>query len=203
MKTLVPILIASLVVTQANAEEPPADGRDRIAEQRDAMNNMRQLFLALFEFDVKWGSYPDDDTAIMLKDSTGTKVPLKGNSANVYFRQLLVSDLVKSERIFQIGEITADDAALLGKGECQFAYVKGLNSAGSSATPVVFAPMVPGQLKFDPKVLDGRAIMLRLDGSASSHPINADGEVLIDGRSLFDPEQPFWRGKRPQVALPE
>jgi len=56
---------------------------------------------------------------------------------------------------------------------------------------------------FDPKVLGGKAIVLRVDNSVQSLPIEADGRVLIDGKDISDPAQPFWNGKVPPIKWPE
>lgn len=56
---------------------------------------------------------------------------------------------------------------------------------------------------FDPQVLGGKAVILRVDCSAVLLPIESDGRILIDGKNIFDPAQPFWDGKVPPIKWPE
>lgn len=171
--------------------------------------NLRQLMLGLLEFDTEYGSFPDDDTAQDVKEATGTALTFKGGTSNAYFRQLLASGITKSEKMFQIGGGKApdddfkDDSKAVAKGECGIAYIPGLSASGDASTPVAFAPLVPGKLKFDPGPLGGKAVVVRIDGSAKTETITPEGNVMVDGKSLFDPAQPFWKGKEPKVAWPE
>lgn len=72
-------------------------------------------------------------------------------------------------------------------------------------------PVVPGTWKFDPKPFNGEAIILFLNSSgaglpgnsATVLPIDKNGDVLLNGMNLFDPRQPFWRGKAPDIKWPE
>jgi hypothetical protein len=205
MKPIIPLLVGCLVISTANADEP-----DGLENQKGTLNHLRQLFLGLYEFNTQHGTYPSDQTAAKLKQATGTDLTLAGDSSNAYFRQLFVSDIVKSERVFQFAATsnpadndwsTAETA--LAQGECEFAYVKGADSNAHGQRPIIVAPMLPGQLKFDPEVLGGRAIVLSADGAARAHLIDNNGDVIVDGKKLFDPEQPFWQGEKPEVALPE
>ena len=65
------------------------------------------------------------------------------------------------------------------------------------------APLVPGQMKFDynhcKEFFDGMALVLFIDNSVKSLPVDKAGRVLIDGKDLFDPSQPFWGGEAPEV----
>ena len=67
--------------------------------------------------------------------------------------------------------------------------------------------MVPGKLLFDYKLCkkyySGFAVSLRLDNSVTRYPVDKSGRVWIDGKDLFDPTQPFWNGKVPDVKWPE
>ncbi len=78
-----------------------------------------------------------------------------------------------------------------------------VTSSGSPTTPLVIAPLIPGKRTFDPGPLGGKAVVLCADNSVRSFLINPEGEVIIDGKSLFDPEQAFWNGKVPEIAWPE
>ncbi len=64
-------------------------------------------------------------------------------------------------------------------------------------------PLVKGKTTFDPQAYGGYALILKVDNSAVLLPIESDGRVLIDGKDIFDPTQPFWEGKVPPVKWPE
>lgn len=68
-------------------------------------------------------------------------------------------------------------------------------------------PLVPGKRLFDTKssrkYFSGKAIILHAENSVRSYPVDSSGHVWIDGKSLFDPSQPFWDGKVPDVKWPE
>jgi hypothetical protein len=63
--------------------------------------------------------------------------------------------------------------------------------------------MISGTDRFDPKPFDGKAVILKLDNSVTSVPINKNGHVIVDGKNLFDPANPIWKGKPPVIAWPE
>jgi hypothetical protein len=58
-------------------------------------------------------------------------------------------------------------------------------------------------MKFDPVPLAGKAVVLTADAAVRTLPITADGDVILNDKSLFDPAQPFWKDRKPVVAWPE
>ncbi len=64
-------------------------------------------------------------------------------------------------------------------------------------------PVIRGTWKFDRKTFGGTALVLFLDGTAQRLPIDKNGDVILNGMNLFDPRQPFWRGKAPDIKYPE
>jgi hypothetical protein len=174
-----------------------------------AMSNIRQIGLTLFAFDEDYGRFPDASTISAVQAATGTPLNLGDSSSNQLFRQLL-STVGTSEQIFwaktpatrkKPNDVLGTDA--IAPGECSYSYVTGLTSSGDPETPVVMIPMIRGTLKFDPKPFDGKAIVLSLDNSATALPIDKNGDVILNGMNLFDPRQPFWRGKAPDIKYPE
>jgi hypothetical protein len=96
----------------------------------------------------------------------------------------------------------------LEKGECAFACISGLSSSTDlPSTPVALFPLVPGEKLFDYKLCNewyvGKAVILFLDNTVKTFPVDKSGHVFINGKDLFDPSQPFWRGKKPEVKWPE
>jgi hypothetical protein len=66
---------------------------------------------------------------------------------------------------------------MVRKGECGFAYLSGLTPSGSPTRPLRVTPLISGTDRFDPKPFQGKAVILRMDCSVSSHPISKDGHV--------------------------
>jgi len=175
----------------------------------DAISNLRQIGLTLFAFEEEYGRFPDATTIPAVKEFTSTTLALGDNSSNDLFRQLLAT-VGRSEQIFwtktpatrkKPNDVLGEDA--LVPGECAFSYVAGLTSSGDPEAPIVMAPLIRGTWKFDREAFGGRAIVLFLDSSATHLPIDKNGDVLLNGMNLFDPRQPFWRGKAPDIKYPE
>jgi hypothetical protein len=173
------------------------------------MSNLRQIGLFLFAFDDEYGRFPDGTTIPTVQAATGTTLALGNRSSNDLFRQLLAT-VTKNEMMFWAdlsgtgrypNGVLGSDA--LVPGECSFTYIAGLDSNGAGETPVVMAPVIRGTWKFDPKPFDGHAVVLFLDSSVTALPIDKNGDVILNGMNLFDPRQPFWRGKAPDIKYPE
>ena len=214
MKTFLPTCLLAAFAITADAEDakPAAEPAEAAAARANAtitVNNLKMLHLALIEFDSEYGDFPNDDTGEDVIDATGTNLTFKGGTSNAYFRQLLATGITRTEKIFQIGgaKVPDDefrgDSLALAKGECGIAYIPGLNTADDPSTPVAFTPMVPGKMTFDPGPLGGKAVVLRIDGSVKAEAITPEGNVMVDGKSIFDPAQPYWKGKAPKVVWPE
>jgi hypothetical protein len=185
------------------------DGRNRGTKRSEASSNLRSLGLTLFAFEDEYGRFPDASTIPAVRAATSTTLSLDNSSSNDLFRQLLAT-VGKSEKIFwaktsksskKPNDILGADA--LVPGECAFTYIAGLSSSGDPDTPIVMAPVIRGTWKFDPKPFDGQAVILRLDSSATALPIDKNGDVIVNGMNLFDPRQPFWGGKPPDIKYPE
>jgi hypothetical protein len=195
-------------------------GRRRGAHQTgESAGNLRQIGLALLEFDTDFGRFPDSSTIAQVKErDPSTTIPLGLSTSNELFRQLLVTEVAPSESMFYSrppgsGPHRRPDNNFVGtnaleKGECGFAYIAGLSTTSHPPdTPLAMAPLVPGQRKFDYKhckeFFGGKAVILCIDCSVRSLPVDKSGRVWINGKDLFDPSQPFWGGKAPDVKWPE
>lgn len=178
------------------------------ARQTLAVMNARQIGLALFEFENKYGSFPDETTTAQVKKTTGSTAELKAATANDCFFQLIAAHIAQTDSMFSL-----DDPAVPARLEkpkpleklakCSFAYLSGMNAAGNPSRPMVVAPLVKGKTTFDPQVLGGKAVILKVDNSVTTVPIEPDGRVLIDGKDIFDPTHPMWGGNFPSVKWPE
>lgn len=89
------------------------------------------------------------------------------------------------------------------KGEGGFAYVVGMSEADGIDAPLVIAPVIPGKKLFDPKAFNKKIVILRIDGSAKSLTLRADGKIALGGGKVLDPANPMWNGKPITIAWPE
>lgn len=173
--------------------------------------NAKHIGLALFEFNSQYGKYPDSSTALVIKSRTGSTWALGDATSSDLFQQLFVAGLCESEGIFYAktpwsnkpDDNTSTELNTLAGKECGFAYIVGLSSEDDPQTPVCVTPLEPGKLTFDREPFDGRAVILRVDQSAISLPIDKSGHAIVNGMDLFDPRQPFWHGKAPMVKWPK
>ncbi len=190
--------------------QPPRRGLRKKAVQTQAVNNARQIGLALYGFQEKYGKFPDATTIVAVRQKTATDLNLGTKSANDFFRQLFATEIVASEEMFYAkiaGSHKPDNVftkvEALNKGECAFGYFLGATQTDNPQRPILATPMIPGTDRFDPKPFDGKAVILKLDNSVTSVPINKNGHVIVDGKNLFDPTNPVWQGKPPVIAWPE
>jgi hypothetical protein len=180
-------------------------------DRTEAISNLKQISLALYEFQKQYGSYPNDQTAELVRQKHPSEFNLSGTSSNALFRQLFASGIIESEEMFYAkfpkvskpdGDISSGH--LLEKGEVAFAYIAGLPTKDNPSVPIAFGPIIPGTNRFDPKPFKGKGIILRIDGSVSSIHIKENGEAMISGgESLLDPNNKLWNGKAPDIRYPE
>lgn len=186
------------------------------SDQTEAVNNARQIGLVLFEFDTKYGKYPDASTILDVSkdaamDLNLSKLSLGTKSSNDYFRQLLAGGFTQSESMFFaniLGAKKPDNdikgAEALKKGECGFAYLAGLSSEGNPSRPLIVTPLIPGTDRFDPKRFEGKAVILKADNSVTSITIDKDGHVMMLGKNLLDPTNQVWgKGDKFVIVWPE
>lgn len=176
----------------------------------EAMNNLRQINFSLLEFEHDYHRFPDDSTRAFVKEDTATPLTLGDGSSNQYFRQLIAHG-VKSEKPFwaktattfkKPDDVSSSDSTALSPGECGFAYIPGLSSTSDPATPIVMTPLLKGRTTFDPGPYRGKAVILFPD-SVKVLPIDRSGRVMVGGMDIFDPRQPFWKGKAPDIKWQE
>ncbi len=198
--TLVELLVVIVIIAAlAGLTAPMVIRQRKKADQTEAVNNARQIGLALFEFETEYGSFPDDSTATAVAAATDT-TKISGTSANDRFRQLIRAGIAQSEPMFYSktsytkkadGVFNTDDKAL-ANGEVGFGMMvksddTGLSAAGNPSRPVVMTPFTTelnGE-KFDFDVYDGKAVILKLDNSVTSLPIiKTSSQVKINGKTI-------------------
>jgi len=176
-----------------------------------AISNARQIGLALYDFESEYGKFPDESTIAEVKKRTGTTWNLKAETSNDLFKQLFVTGIEPFGQNFYLKvegskhpDYSKDDETnVLRNGTCAFGYIPGSTNL-DAARPVLVTPIIPGTFRFDSKPFKGKAVILRTDNSAVSYPLDDSGRALTsDGRDVFDPSQPWWQGKLPDVKWPD
>ncbi len=180
------------------------------ADRTEAVSNARQMALVLFEFENEYGAYPNADTVVAVQKATATKLNLGTKTSNDFFRQLIAANMTQSEKIFYAritgarkpdDDITGTEA--LKKGECYFTYFLGAKATDNPKRPLAATPMIPGSDRFDPEPFEGKAVVLSVDNSVISIPIDKDGHIHIEGKLFMDPTNPIWDGHPPVIVWPE
>ncbi|MES2660760.1 MAG: hypothetical protein V4689_19195 [Verrucomicrobiota bacterium] len=190
---------------------PPYPRHRKNPYQVEAVNNARQIGIALIEFQDEFGQMPDAGTIDRVRQKSATDLNLGAKSSNDFFRQLLATGIVQSEPMFyaEISGTRKPDriitgASALAKGECGFTYFTGATKDCNPSRPILVTPLIPGTDRFDPKPFDGKAVMLKADNSVTSLTIvKSTGRVMVNGKNLMDPTNPIWEGKPPMIAHPE
>ena len=205
------LVLVVVILAMAGLTAPMVIRCPKKASQTEATSNLRQIGLAIFEFETEYGAYPNDDTrALVAKSHPDHGLNLSGKSSNALFRQLFAAGLTQSEAMFYAevkgtkkpdGVISPGE--LLKKGEVGFGYIAGLSTEGNPARVIAFCPIIPGTDRFDPKPFKGKAVALRIDQSVSSYKINPDGHINDEDGNLLSPQHPFWKGKAPDIRYPE
>ncbi|MFT4177065.1 MAG: prepilin-type N-terminal cleavage/methylation domain-containing protein [Luteolibacter sp.] len=220
--TLVELLVViAILAVLAGFATPQLLRQRKKGDLMQATNNIRQIGLALTDFEQDYGSYPDRSTAETVKQNTETQLDISGTSANDYFRQLIASEICKSETIFYAktafskkpDDVLNTTETALGKGENGFGYVmngdSGFSTSGSPARPIVVAPLAfpfaEGQ--FDPDTYDNKAVIWRVDGSAIAvNVMSSNKQAQLGGgkRLLQTGEGSVWGddGVTPKIANP-
>lgn len=198
--TLVELLVVIVIIAAlAGLTAPMVIRQRKKADQTEAVNNARQIGIALFEFETEYGSFPDNTTAETVATNTDT-TKVSGDSANDRFRQLIRSGIAQSESIFysktsytkKPDGVFNDDTQALAAGEVGFGLMEkadgsGLSTAGNPSRPVVMTPFDQGlsSEKFDYDMYDGKAVVLKLDNSVTSFAvIKTSGLIKVNGKSL-------------------
>lgn len=214
--------IVALVILAALAAvlAPVVIKQKKAADRTTALSGVRQIGMSLFEFGSDYGSFPDDATALKIPEKQRSGYKLTGDHSNDYFRQLIAVGL-KAERPFwcrtSFSPKKPDDdrtpSKALQAGEVGYSYImagpgEGQNTSGDPRRPLVVAPSYQAQADwtFDFGTYDGRAIVLKLDNSATALPIDPAtnfAKADIAGRYLHTTGKDTpWGGMTPVLKAP-
>lgn len=218
--TLVELLVVIVIIAAlAGLTAPMVIRQRKKADQTEAVSNARQIHMALFEFDNEYGSFPDKDTLVTVKEATESPLAQTGGTtSNDYFRQLLAAG-IGNEKMFYAktadskkpDDIYNTQAKALDAGECGFGYLMdgaaAQSSSSNSGRPVAVTPLAKGSSEFfDPEPFDKKAVVLRIDGSASSLTINTSKRVTMGGGKtlLQTGDDTVWGTEvKPKIAAPK
>jgi prepilin-type N-terminal cleavage/methylation domain-containing protein len=213
--TLVELLVVIVIIAAlAGLTAPMVIRQRKKADQTEAVNNARQIGIALLEFETEYGSFPDSTTATAVNTATGN-TPKSGSTANAIFHQLFAAGYTQSEAMFYCkaaytkkpdGDVSTSTKAL-DAGECGFGIIMNGTAGFSSSTnpmrPICAAPFTSDVAAdtFDKEIFDGKAVILKIDNSVVSANINPTskkvslyGKLLLDTSigSVFEGASPTW-----------
>jgi len=217
--TLVELVVIVIIAALAGLSAPVILKQRKKADQTEATSNIKQVHLALLDFDSDYGSFPDNNTAEDVKNATGTVLNFGGSFSNDYFRQLAATT-AKAESTFWCKSAASprkpDKDMTAGKaleaGEVGFGYIMasqtdGQSASSNSARPVVVAPLLKGNTnwEFDPEPYGDKAVVLRIDGSATPETIRTDNHfIAVPGGFLqTQGEKSVWDDVNPVLRTPQ
>ncbi|HEY1123706.1 MAG TPA: hypothetical protein VGE67_18965 [Haloferula sp.] len=184
------------------------NGKERI----EAINNGKQIWLALSDHQKRYGSFPNEETMQAIVKEKGI-TPFSLKTSNDYFR-LLIAGGFNSEKIgychYPALPIHRPDGVIapleqaFATGEVGFAYVANVPADAPGDTPILMAPLIPRTLQFDPKPFAGRAVVVFMDGSAKAVTLRQGSNLamMAGGKSLLDLDAAWWHGKAPELKYP-
>jgi len=174
------------------------------ARAAQATNNARDIYPALKDYsDNGKGLSPSANKA--------------DDSANDVLRKLFSDGYIQDESPFYVKGIsgskdpdnnTQNDEAL-SFGENVFAYCPNTPIIDVADRPLLISSLyedADGTIKADAKVYEGKAIVLRADGSVVQCDVNEDGEIIYEGKNLLDNKHRVWtegEGAPMDIRLPE
>ena len=181
--TLVELLVViAIIAALAALATPVVLKQQKKASATEAVNNAKQMFILLFEFDQDNGGYPGQ--------SDYNSTTLVSASSNEAFREFFIASAIDSEEIFyaKTGWTTQPDGDIgvaaaytqaLEAGECGFQYIMAgaedsFSTASPSGVPLVCTPGIDAALtggEFNINAFGGKAVILFNDGSCKSLPI--------------------------------
>ena len=216
--TLVELLVViAIIAALAALSTPVVLKQQKKAAATEAVNNCKQQFILMFEWDQDNGEYPGGATTM----STG----LAAGSSNEAFREFIIASKIDSEEIFYCknGLATKPDQDLgaaptfvnaVAANECGFHYLLKAaatphGTASASGVPLVVTPGIDDALtggEFSINAFGGKAVVLFNDGSCKSINITqgttaGQGTVTVGGDNILTAAYPPNATVAP-VALP-
>ncbi len=219
--TLVELLVViAIIATLAGVGVPVIIAQQKKGARTEAVANSKSIGLAMFNFDQDYGGFPSEATGRDVStNNPSASMTFNGSKSNSYFRQLIAAGYADSEKVFYAKapytkkpDNNLTQASCLAAGEVGFAYImasqtEALPDSGNSGRPLLAAAVYNGQADgtFDPDVYDRKAVIYRMDNSATIESIRpSDKNVIIGGgRTLMQTgESTVWGTDINPVILP-
>ncbi|MCU0779856.1 MAG: type II secretion system GspH family protein [Akkermansiaceae bacterium] len=199
--TLVELLVViTIIVALAGVSVPALARHLKTRDRLVATSHARDLGLCLNEFAMEYSSLPDRQTAAAVAERTGATGNLAGDTANDYFRQVIVAGFAKTETPFwaptpqtkRRPDDLFEGGDALRPGEVAFAYLLNGSEAMPTDVPgrvIAITPVSnPAKGECDPTVFLDKAVALMADGSVQHLDIRpATRKVhLANGKTLLE-----------------
>lgn len=189
------VISAVLILTAA----PLLSINSRSAHKAKAINNLKQIGIALGEFESNYNRFPLTELPPEFLAENPDFQPLDRTDSNYLLGHLIRTNCVDTETIFSFGHSKAQnpdddfstDQKILEAGECQFSYISAAGDVTltwnriSNETPLAFAAVVPQTAEFDPTAFRNESIYLRRDSSVTA-------TKLSKGKH----PKPLWKGHK-------
>ena len=233
--TLVELLVViSIIATLAGVGVPVIIAQQKKGARAEAISNIKQIGMAMFSFDQDYSGYPSQAsyTDVSANNPPSASIPTLSGSpttSNDFFVQLIVGGFIDGEKQFYAkstftkkadGVITG--TSCLAKGECGFSYVMGpvgsgsgndpLSSSGNSGQALLLAASlstggtIDGSGKCESDVYDKKAIVFRIDNSATAESIRPSDNLVVigGGKTLLVGNDPttVWGTIQPVLKVP-
>ncbi len=184
--TLVELLVVmAIIAVLASIATPLVLNKRREADRTKAVGHAKQCLIAFTEFEGEEGVRPGQQIV-----DEGNLEGAAATSSNDCYRQLLQRlATVRSEAIFfapskiskapdnDIGDSTNDFAEACEQGEVGYLYVDA--PTARDGAPLMGAPLFDTSGKFDFQAYNGKAVVLKTDGSVDSLAIDEDSELVM------------------------
>lgn len=220
--TLVELLVVIVIIAAlAGLTAPMVIRQRKKADQTEAVNNAKQIGLAMFEFENAYGTFPDANTVSQI--TAGNFTIASPTTSNDYFRQLMAAEISQSEAMFyaKAGYSKKPDnvytsTSALAAGEVGFGYIMNVanafSTAGNPSRPIVVAPLafagttISTDGKIDVDMYDSKAVVLRIDNSVQSLNVTrSTQQASLGGNAtlLTGGENSVWgTGVTPTIIAP-
>ena len=215
--TLVELLVVIAIIVALAAMATPAIFKALgWAAMAESVSNGRQIKLIMDSFAMdNDGVYPSEENADFYQSGPT-------DTSNGLFKQLFASGNTNSEKIFWVkgskvcnqkrpDDVTTEGGVFaVGKcleaGDNGWAYVQDQTNVDNPSRPLIFdSPPTAAGLTFDPELWDKKAIVVRIDGSASTVRLNTTNQLMDnDNKQLLTNASEVWGSSdiTPRIAYP-
>lgn len=221
--TLVELLVVIVIIAAlAGLTAPMVIRQRKKADQTEAVNNARQIGLAMLDFENEYGSFPEAGLGEQINTNTGTELaPTSVTTSNDAFKQLIASGIAPSEVMFfcktaystkKPDDVYNTQEEMLQKGDVGYGYLmdtdNAFSSAGNPGRVLVAAPLKYGGSfdtgKFDADIYDKKAVVLKMDNSVVSLTVNAQNEAILGKKPLLTSgPDTVWNDRTPTIKNPD